>query len=189
MGHTGSDGRPFTPQEQERLQQALLSVTRQVAASPPSMLSEAELQAWHATLCAGIEAMQPGRYRQAEITFGSFLGTAPRLIPREMAALLKQHHERLSSLEERQQAGEDLAQAVLHHATWLHAELIRIHPYWDGNGRLARLVQAWLCWRFDQPVPIYTNRARYLAALNRYHYTRDFTLLLQLSQESQRRPG
>ncbi|MBB5234242.1 hypothetical protein [Deinococcus budaensis] len=62
-------------------------------------------------------------------------------------------------------------------------------PYWDGNGRLARLVQAWLCWRFDQPVPIYTNRARYLAALSRYHHTRDLTLLLQLSQESQTRPG
>ena len=131
----------------------------------------------------------PADLPQAEITFGSFLGTAPRLIPHEMVALQEQHREGLPDLEERQQAGEDLAQAVLHHATWLHAELIRIHPYWDGNGRLARLVQAWRCWRFDQPVPIYTNRARYLAALNRYHHTRDLTLLLQLSQESQRRPG
>jgi len=33
--------------------------------------------------------------------------------------------------------------AVLRHATFLHAELIRIHTFWDGNGRLARLVQAW----------------------------------------------
>lgn len=169
MGNLGSDGKPFSPVETERLKWALLSLHRQMLDTAPEALDTALLKSWHVQLSAGIDRMRPGLLRDADITFGSYLGTSPAEIGAELSALIAVHLEGLPPL---------TADRTVEHATRVHAELIRIHPFWDGNGRLARAVQTWLCWSFGQRAPQYTDRTAYLGGLNRYHHTRDLGLLM-----------
>lgn len=181
MGHLGSDGRPFSEQDMERLELALVSLLEQLPGTAPEALSLACLQEWHRTLSAGLARMQPGEFRGQDISFGSFLGTSPQNIMAELTALLAQHQAALPRLA----ASEE---EVVWHATRTHAELIRIHPFWDGNGRLARAVQAWICWSYGLRAPRYTHRAAYLAGLNRYHHTRQMHLLMQVTWEALKTP-
>ncbi|MBB6015648.1 Fic family protein [Deinococcus radiopugnans] len=169
MGNLGSDGKPFSAADMERLEWALLLLHRPMLSTAPEALDSALLKSWHIQLSAGIERMRPGLLRDANITFGSFLGTAPAQLQAELSALRSVHLDKLPSLTSDQ---------IVEHATRVHAELIRIHPFWDGNGRLARAVQTWLCWSFGQRAPQYTDRAAYLGGLNRYHHTRDLGLLM-----------
>jgi hypothetical protein len=55
------------------------------------------------------------------------------------------------------------------HACWLHATLGAIHPFMDGNGRTARLLQEWILLRHGYlPVGIpASRRAEYYEALQR----------------------
>lgn len=121
--------------------------------------------------------MQPGVWRAAEITFGSNFGTPPDRITAELALLLEVHHQTLAAWNEDGPTGLN----VLEYATRLHAELIAIHPFWDGNGRLFRLVQAWLCWQYNLPEPRYVNRPSYFAGLNRFMHTGNLSLLMQVT--------
>ncbi len=119
--------------------------------------------------------MQPGQWRDVEITFGSNFGTPPERITTDLGRVLDVHHQTLTAWAEDAPTG----MAVLEYATRLHADLIDIHPFWDGNGRLARLVQAWLCWSYGLPAPRYVDRPQYLAGLNRYLHTGSLGLLMQ----------
>lgn len=55
----------------------------------------------------------------------------------------------------------------------VHAELLLIHPFREGNGRIARWLADMMCAQAGLPLPAYafsgtgsgTNRARYLAAV------------------------
>jgi Fic family protein len=179
MTHLGSDGKRFSPEELERLTQALISLELSCLDTAPEALSSGVLLAWHTALSAGLDRMQPGQYRHADITYGFETGTAPALISAAVEDVMVTHQQVLAEWSEAPTTSE-----VLFHATWIHAELIRIHPFWDGNGRLARLVQAWLCWSYGLQVPIYTNRTAYLAGLNRYHSTRDLSLLMTVTWAS-----
>ena len=58
------------------------------------------------------------------------------------------------------------------HYLWLHATFVRIHPFADGNGRLARLLANVPLVASGQPVvdiPA-TARDRHLAALARWQF-------------------
>lgn len=55
-------------------------------------------------------------------------------------------------------------------AAWLHAEVVRIHPFQDGNGRTARALMDMVLVRFGiVPIPIEACKNEYNAALNIYH--------------------
>ncbi|WP_420596958.1 Fic family protein [Deinococcus sp.] len=178
MGNLGSDGKPFSQPETERLERALVSLYRQLPEVAPDALNIKLLQTWHHQLADGMERMQAGQLRSADITFGSYFDTAPNQIEIELSVMIFKHLEHLPLLSE--------ATETLEHATWLHAEIIRIHPFWDGNGRLARAVQTWLCWRSGQRAPQYPVRTAYLGGLNRYHNTRNLDLLMDVTLSSLR---
>jgi fido (protein-threonine AMPylation protein) len=91
---------------------------------------------------------------------------------------------------------------------WLHATFVRIHPFADGNGRLARLLANVPLVASGQPVvdiPA-TARDRYLAALARWQFAcgaprpnaplyskagelKDFIALCKASQATARNPA
>ena len=180
MGVLGSDGRPYSPEDQKRLYRALFLLEQRCLVVSIAALDIPLLQEWHTQLSAGLSRMQPGQLRRSEITFGSQFGTAPERIVGELEALIARHHQVLAHWTDTS-PDED---TVLYHATWLHAELLRIHPFWDGNGRLSRLIQSWLCWKHDQTAPNYADRPAYIGGLNRYHHTRNLSLLMEVTRQS-----
>ncbi|GAA3998996.1 hypothetical protein GCM10022631_07260 [Deinococcus rubellus] len=74
MAHLSSDGQPFSPEDIKRLREALISLSLDCLEVAPVALNAKRLRAGHAQLSAGLERMQPGRYRTQPITFGSLAG-------------------------------------------------------------------------------------------------------------------
>ena len=55
-------------------------------------------------------------------------------------------------------------------AVWTQAEIIRIHPFSDGNGRTSRAVTDYILVRLRfNPVPIEACRQEYIDLLNAYY--------------------
>jgi cell filamentation protein len=77
-----------------------------------------------------------GHYRTVNIGKGGFQFAHAPLIPRLMAVFGK------GVLRRHTPCGGDPAVVVSRSLAEVHAELILIHPFRDGNGRLARLVAA-----------------------------------------------
>ncbi len=73
------------------------------------------------------------------------------------------------------------ARSVVRLAVWAHVELIRIHPFQDGNGRTARML---LCALFVElglrAVPTEVPRKEYLEALRHHDEARDLDPLIDI---------
>lgn len=66
-------------------------------------------------------------------------------------------------------------------AVWTHAEIIRIHPFEDGNGRTCRtLLDAILVRLGLRPVPVDVPKEEYREALNHYYQSGDIEPLVDL---------
>ena len=183
MGHLGPDDRPYDVEEQERLARALFELTAEISVSPALRLDVPTLLGWHRRLSAGIGRMHPGAFRETDITFGSWYGIVPALIPDRVQVLLSDIGLQIETFEqERPFAGaQEQLSTVIRIGCQLHLELIRIHPFADGNGRLARLAQNWTHRRFGLALVSFPERKAYLSALNRALYTNHLELLETLT--------
>jgi cell filamentation protein len=86
-----------------------------------------------------------GRYRQVQISKSGFPFAAPKQIPRLMTELERLH---LSKVTPCRPAGvEETARRL----AVVHAELLLIHPFRDGNGRMARLLATLMALQADYP--------------------------------------
>lgn len=66
-------------------------------------------------------------------------------------------------------------------AVWMHAEVIRIHPFEDGNGRSSRLMMSHLLIALGMsPIPVEAAKDEYNVALNVYFATSNQMPLLDL---------
>jgi Fic family protein len=59
-------------------------------------------------------------------------------------------------------------------SSWIHLEIALVHPFLDGNGRVARLIEKWFLaqklgkkevWLLQSEKYYFSNRARYYKAL------------------------
>ncbi len=58
---------------------------------------------------------------------------------------------------------------AIHLAVWAHAEIIRVHPFEDGNGRTSRLILDCILVKLGlRPIPIEACKQEYTDALNAY---------------------
>lgn len=58
---------------------------------------------------------------------------------------------------------------AIHLAVWVHAQIIRVHPFEDGNGRVSRLVLSHLLVALGlRPIPLEATRTEYNECLNAY---------------------
>ena len=81
---------------------------------------------------------------------------SPEDTPMEMQRLLELHRERMA-------AGVE----AIEEAAWLHHRFVNIHPFQDGNGRVARLLMAYVCIKSGGFPPLIdrSNRDLYIQTL------------------------
>lgn len=140
-----------------------LDYLEELATDPNRAITEADVRTIHSFVLRGIENEQAGRYRTVpvEISGSHFPPPRPEAVPNEMqgfAAWLG-----LASMPNKviSQTEGVLVAAIAH--TWF----VTIHPFVDGNGRVARLLMNLILMRYGFPIAIITkeDRVRYYDAL------------------------
>ncbi|MBX7237161.1 MAG: Fic family protein [Caldilineales bacterium] len=137
-------------------------------ATPPS---EADILALHRLILHGIDDENAGAYRQRQVFIAGsdYVPPPPPAVPGRMAEF-GQWLERRPALHPVERAA---------HA---HFWLVDIHPFVDGNGRVARLLMNLLLLQSGYPIAIVRteDRLAYYAALEAGHAGRlnDFLLLV-----------
>lgn len=120
-------------------------------------LDEDSVRHLHRMLLAGLPGADAGHYRTVDVFIGgsTHRPPAPRQLPLRMAELLGRFRV------------PGPAEHVVSYAARAHAELAAIHPFLDGNGRLARMVVNLLLMGHGWPPAMYTaaNRAQYVEGL------------------------
>lgn len=122
-------------------------------------LSEMLIRNLHQIIIQGIDKEWAGRYRNANVIIGGAKHTSPDAlqVPQKMRNLigwLKSQKGKMNIVE--------LA-ALLHH------KLVFIHPFFDGNGRTARLAMNLLLMQFGYPLVIIlkNDRKKYYDVLDK----------------------
>jgi len=66
-------------------------------------------------------------------------------------------------------------------AVWSHSQVIRVHPFEDGNGRTSRALMSMILVRVGlRPIPAEFPKQEYYSTLNHYFETRDIEPLTNL---------
>lgn len=88
-------------------------------------------------------AQDPNRYRQKLVQIGAHICPSPSLVPHLVSELFFRM--------------ESITNPIIK-AIYFHHELIRIHPFVDGNGRVTRIAKNWMLMHDLYP-PIFINNA------------------------------
>lgn len=88
-------------------------------------------------------AVHPNRYRQTYVQIGAHICPEPAFVP----ALVSELFFKMQSIKN-----------PIIKAIYFHHELIRIHPFIDGNGRVTRIAKNWML-MYDLYPPIFINDA------------------------------
>lgn len=169
MGDTQTRSSAAAPEEIHSTTRALALLHKQLFAAPPEALTVDDLLAWHAALGRAL-GVQAGTWRSGDVTFGSYFGYAPATIDAAVRSTYARANEHLAYLQYLDPA--DRLEGTVMVSAYVHARLIRIHPFEDGNGRISRLVLTgqFLTAGFPPPDLGRLSRTTYLTALNRYNH-------------------
>jgi cell filamentation protein len=129
-----------------------------------------------------------GQYRRVELQKGSFRWPPAHLVDQNMTAFER------DLLARRTPCRPGELTEVARKIAEVHAELLLIHPFRDGNGRLARWLAELMCLQAGFPIPDYgftgkgsrKQQDAYLRAVTR-GYTQDYTALTHFFTEAIRR--
>lgn len=86
-------------------------------------------------------ALHPNRYRDSLVQVGGHLCPESRMVPRLVSELFFKM--------------QSISNPVIR-AVYFHHEMIRIHPFLDGNGRVTRVAKNWML-MYDLYPPIFIN--------------------------------
>jgi hypothetical protein len=86
-------------------------------------------------------AIHPNKYRQSLVQIGGHLCPHPLIVPQLVSELFYKI--------------ENISNPIIK-AIYFHHELIRIHPFVDGNGRVTRIAKNWML-MYDLYPPIFIN--------------------------------
>ena len=166
--------RTYSPEEQRRLTENLLPLTEEVHSGS---FSDREIDLslpneLHRRLFDGVrqhagQPRSPGRGDE-RLLFGPNRSVHRDEVAAELDRCLELARRSLRSLEDNvdDPTYEEVAFRL---AVWTHAEIIRIHPYSDGNGRTSRLVMNCLLVRLGlRPVVVEMSKREYTDMLNAY---------------------
>jgi Fic family protein len=100
-------------------------------------------------------ALHPNKYRQTLVQIGGHICPDVKIVPQLVSELFYQM--------------QGIKNPIIR-AIYLHHELIRIHPFADGNGRVTRIAKNWML-MFDLYPPIFINdtpmKKEYIATLSK----------------------
>jgi Fic family protein len=88
-------------------------------------------------------ALHPNHFRQTYVQIGAYICPEPNFVP----SLVSELFFKMESIKN------PIVKAI-----YFHHELIRIHPFADGNGRVTRIAKNWML-MYDLYPPIYINDA------------------------------
>jgi len=127
----------------------------------------------------GIDDENARRYRKEKVVISGaeHIPPNPIKISEQMEELINWYYE----------AGQDLHS--VERAAKLHTDLVKIHPFIDGNGRTARVLLNFELMKDDYPIVIIKNedRVRYYEALDKAHITEDYNDFIKLIVEASNR--
>lgn len=175
--------RIYSPEEEQRLTTQLAELTAEAhAGSFRRSITLTLVADLHARLFDGVRG-HAGRHRR-QGRGSERLVYGPHRSPHrdEVDGQLRTLFERVEHLQRRLDANSDQYELdVITLAVWTHAELVRIHPFEDGNGRTARLVATiTLVLHGLRPVPVEAVKQEYTEALNVYYTRHDIEPLRDL---------
>lgn len=176
--------RTYTAAENERLARQLLSVATDCHARKLWPVSTDGLREMHRRLFDGVRG-HAGRFRarafgDEHLTFGPNRSVhRDRVLP-ELEDVFKKLDRSVQSFLANPDA-QDYERSALHVAVWAHAEVVRIHPFLDGNGRSSRLLMnAVLVGLGLSPIAVEAIKQEYNEALNHYFRSKDLQVLVDL---------
>lgn len=112
-------------------------------------------------------------YLPLNVSFGQHRGTPYEEVPDELERLSSGIETLISQLDERQRAvsAKELLPDVMTAAAWTHCELVRIHPFPNGNGRVSRLAINYFCHRYGLlPISVDRPRSDYIETIRAWLY-------------------
>ena len=157
-------GKPLKDQaEAKNLGEALDFLEDLIGDSSNKPLTETDVRTLHQLVLQGIDDDNAGKYRAVpvEISGSDYSPPAPESVPSEM----EEFGAWLASVSVAND-NYGLSDAILYAAA-AHTWFVSIHPFIDGNGRVARLLMNLVLMRYAFPIAIITkeDRMRYYDAL------------------------
>jgi len=178
--------RQYTPEEEETLTRHLLALTEKVDRGDFSNESIAPrlLCTLHRALFDSVRD-HAGKIRKRgfgseRLTFGPHRSDARDDVPEKLDKTLEEARTMLASLLARPE-DPTYEMCALHIAVWVHAKVIRIHPFEDGNGRTSRLLMGIILVGAGlRQIPVEVCKQEYLDCLNHYFNEDEIEPLLDL---------
>lgn len=157
-------GKPLKDQAEAKNLAQAIDFLEELAANSTSPISAVDIRQLHALVLKGIDDENAGKYRSVsvEISGSEYKPPAPESIPAQMEGFAKWLSE--ASIPT---AGLGSSEGLLN-ATVAHTWFVYIHPFIDGNGRVARLLMNLILMRYGYPIAIIgrDDRLRYYDALD-----------------------
>lgn len=156
-------GKPLKDQAEARNLAEAIDFLEELASRPDLPITEVDIRQIHTLVLKTVDDDNAGRYRsvKVEISGSQYKPPEPIAVPEAM--------ERFGQWLARKSIPEQGPGAVdgLLNAAAAHAWLAYIHPFADGNGRVARLLMNLMLMRYGYPIAIITkeDRLRYYDAL------------------------
>ncbi len=156
-------GKPLKDQAEAKNLKDALDFLEELAGSSNNPITETDIRQIHNLVLKDIDNDNAGQYRSVsvEISGSEFIPPPPESVPPQM----NEFGNWLSSVSSVTE-NYGWLDAVLYAAV-AHTWFVSIHPFIDGNGRVARLIMNLMLMRYGYPIAIITkdDRLRYYDAL------------------------
>ncbi len=156
-------GKPLKDQAEARNLSHALDFLEQLAGNADTPITERDIRQLHALVLSGLSD-EAGSYRSVTVAISGSEYSPPG--PESVPAQMEEFGQWLASVST---PGDDAFAGVpgLVAAAAAHTSFVTIHPFIDGNGRVARLLMNLLLMRYGYPIAIIAkeDRLRYYDAL------------------------